>query len=253
MIFDRAVASTYIGELKSHLDPKFVPVFTPDTAIDVGDFGAFEGGRFIKKGNVTDRSLELDIVETPVAAQTFASSGKVNINPSATVQVGDRKLLAATLHFSRSKAIVAAFRAGVDRGVRDADRFADQLARLWTDGELRGDRCVVWHVRRVHGGTVIVLQDGGNDVALAADPTVLGAPMINFGNLSVNVEFGASSKALWTIPPQDGDLLVSMGVYCWRKGKVKDAFGFETKDAAPAAPIRPALLSADDLLDQLSA
>ena len=252
MIFDRAVASTYIGELKTHLDRKFVPVFTPDTVIDVGDFGAFEDGRFIKKGNVTNRGLELDIIETQVAAQTFASSGKVNISPSATVQVGDRKLLAATLRFSRSKAIVAAFRAGVDRGVRDADRFADQLARLWMDGELRGDRCVVWHVRRVHGGTVIVSQDGGNNVALAADPTMLGAPMINFGNLSVNVEFGASSKAVWTIPPQDGDLLVSMGVYCWRRHKVKDAFGFEAEDAAPGAPIRPSLLSADDLLEQLA-
>jgi hypothetical protein len=249
-VFDRAVAHTYIRELQVHLDRKYVPVFTPDTVIEVGDFGSLEDGRFIRKGNVADRGLELDILETRVAAQTFASTGKVTISPSASVQVGDQKLLEATLKFSKSKAIVTAFRRGVDQGVRDADRFADQLTALWTSKDLRTDRCVVWHVRRAHGGTVIVSQDGDNSVALTADPTALGVPAINFGNLALHVELGASTKAVWTIPPQDGDLVVSMGLYRWGGREAEDAFGFITRSPV-ATTGRPALVEADDLLAQL--
>jgi hypothetical protein len=249
-MFDRAIAHTYIRELKVHLDRKYVPVFTPDTVIDVGDFGSLEDGRFIRKGSLIDRDLKLDIRETPVAAQTFASTGKVTIKPGANVQVGGHDLLGATLQFSKSKAIVTAFRSGVDRAVSDADRLADQLSALWTAKELRTDRCVVWQVRRAHGGTVIVSQDGDNNVALTADPTVLGAPAINFGNLSAHVELGASSKAMWTIPPQDGDLLVSMGLYRWSGSAAEDAFGFTTRSGA-ATTGRPALVESDDLLAQL--
>ena len=250
-MFDRAIAHTYIQELRVQLDRKYVPVFTPDTAIGVGDFGPVENGRFIKKGNVADRGLALDILETPVAAQTFASTGKVTISPSATVQVGNRKLLGATLTFRKSKAIVTAFRSGVDQGVRDADRFADQLTALWTSKDLRTDRCVVWHVRRAHGGTVIVSQDSDNSVALTADPTVLAAPAINFGNLSLHVELGASTKAVWTIPPQDGDLVVSMGLYRWGGSEAEDAFGFTTRSPA-ATTGRTTLVETDDLLAQLT-
>jgi hypothetical protein len=249
--FNRTVAQTYIRELKIHLDRKYVPVFTPDTAIEVGDFGALEDGRFVKRGNLADRGLTLDILETQVAAQTFASTGKVTISASATVEVAGQKLLGATLTFKKSKAIVTAFRSGVDQGVRDADRFADQLAALWTSKELRTDRAVVWHVRRAHGGTVIVSQDGNNSVALTADPTKLAAPAINFGNLSLHVELGTAKKAVWTIPPQDGDLVVSMGLYRWGGSEAKDAFGFAT--AAPEATNgRAALVGADDLLAQLT-
>jgi hypothetical protein len=250
-MFDRAVAHTYIRELKVHLDRKYVPVFTPDTVIDVGDFGSLEDGRFIRKGSVADRGLTLDIRETPVAAQTFASTGKVTIKPAATVQVGGRELLGATLQFSKSKAVVTAFRSGVDRAVGDADRFEDQLSALWSSKELRTDRCVVWHVRRARGGTVIVSQDGDNSVALTADPTVLCAPAINFGNLSLHVELGTSSKAVWTIPPQDGDLLVSMGLYRWSGREAEDAFGF-TPRSAEAVTGQAALVEADDLLTQLA-
>lgn len=250
-MFDRAIAQTYLRELKVHLDRKYVPVFTPDTAIEVGDFGALEDGRFIRKGNVADRGLTLDILETPVAAQTFASTGKVTISPSATVQVAGQKLLGATLTFKKSKAIVTAFRSGADQGVRDADRFADQLTELWTSKDLRTDRCVVWHVRRAHGGTVIVSQDSDNSVALTADPTMLGAPAINFGNLSLHVELGASSKAVWTIPPQDGDLLVSMGLYRWGGREAEDTFGYIDRSSA-AIIGRPAPVEADDLLAQLA-
>lgn len=250
-MFDRAVAHTYIRELKVHLDRKYVPVFTPDTVIDVGDFGSLEDGRFIRKGSVADRGITLDIRETPVAAQTFASTGKVAIKPGATVAAGGRELLGATLQFSKSRAIVTAFRSGVDRAVSDADHFADQLGELWTTKELRTDRCVVWQVRRAHGGTVIVSQDGGNSVALTADPTLLCAPAINLGNLSLHVELGASAKAVWTIPPQDGDLLVSMGLYRWSGREAEDAFGF-TGRSAEAGTGRPAPVAADDLLAQLT-
>src|SRR5262249_30627860 len=114
--WSKSIARIYVSEIRDDKDKLVGPIFTPDTAIDAGDFGYFEAGRFVRKGNVTDRGLEVDIEETDHAGFDFASSGKVTIGPSAKVPnpVGG-ELLKASLKFSKGHAVVASFPKGKDR------------------------------------------------------------------------------------------------------------------------------------------
>src|SRR5687767_13011488 len=131
-LFNRSIARIYIEEIRTRLDETVVPIFSPDTAIDVGDFGAFEDGQFVRKGNVDARGIALDIDETAASAFDFASAGKVQIGGSVKVPNplgGD--LVKSTIRFSGSKAVVASFKSGVDRVIGDADRFGEELLKLW--------------------------------------------------------------------------------------------------------------------------
>jgi hypothetical protein len=168
--FRKPIARIYVSEVRERMDPDVVPIFTPDTAIDVGDFGSFEEGRFVSKGNLVKRGVELDIIEDNHVGFEFASGGKVSIGPSVTApNPAGGQLLQATLKFSKSRAVVAAFQGGVERKVSDADTFAETLAKLWASKELRTDRAVVWLVRRATGGTVVVSEEGDNEVQLIAN------------------------------------------------------------------------------------
>ncbi|MCA1691704.1 MAG: hypothetical protein LC733_05700, partial [Actinobacteria bacterium] len=78
-LFSKPIARIYVEELKDHLDDKVVAIFSPDTDLQVGDFGSFEDGQFVTKGNVASRGVELDVRDRKVNPFEFASQGKVSI------------------------------------------------------------------------------------------------------------------------------------------------------------------------------
>jgi hypothetical protein len=254
--FAKPVAHVYVSEVRRKMDPLVVPIFTPDTAIDVGDFGSFEDGRFDRRGNLAERGVDLSVVERPHAGFEFASAGKVSIGPSVTVpHPGGGDLVEATLTFTRGRAVVASFPKGVERAVADADRFAEELARLWASRELKTDRSVVWAVRRATGGTIIVSKEGGHEVKLVASSALLGPAGITLGNLSAGVEFAGAHEAVWKQSSSDQPLVIWARIFRLdeQTREAVDAFGFEPGADLDAhvQSIRPASMSPDDLLAQL--
>jgi hypothetical protein len=252
--FSKPIARIYVSELRTSLDSTVVPIFTPDTAIEVGDVGSFDDGRFVRKASVKDRGLSFDIDENPVNAYEYASSGKVSFGPSAKIPnpMGG-ELLKAVVSFTKAKAVVVSFRGGVQQSVRDADAFSDGLMQLWYRKELRTDRVVVWSVRRATSGTVLVSEDGGNQVEVMADSALLGPAGITLAGLSVGVQFGAERKATWKMPPGDAPLVVWARILGLSKDQasVVDEFGFES-DTRPGGPaIAPVAFTADDLIEEL--
>src|SRR5436189_2286637 len=100
-LFKKPIAHIYVSEVRRRMDPLVVPIFTPDTAIDVGDFGSFEDGRFVRRGNLADRRVALDVTEDHHAGFEFASDGKVSIEPAGTVpNPAGGQLVQAKLKFS---------------------------------------------------------------------------------------------------------------------------------------------------------
>jgi hypothetical protein len=257
-LFNRPIARIYVRELRRRLEPLVVPIFTPDTSIEVGDFGSFDGGRFVRKGNLADRGVAPDVTEDGHAGFEFASAGKVSIGPSLTMPnpAGGGELVKATLNFERSQAVVVSFRPGVDRSVRDADAFGETLVGLWASKELRTDRAVVWSVRRAGGGTVVVSEEGDNEVELVADSALLGAAGITLSGLSAGVTFGFERKATWKLSTSTDELVIWARLYRLdrRAAQAVDAFGFEPGSpelAAHVKSIKPVAVSADDVLSQL--
>ena len=256
-LFSKPIARIYIEEIRTRLDKTVVPIFSPDTAIDVGDFGAFEDGQFVRKGNVDTRGIALDIDETPASAFDFASAGKVQIGASVKVPNplgGD--LVKSTIGFGGSKAVVASFKRGVERVIGDADRFGEELLKLWYTGGLPVERVVVWGVRRAAGGTVMVSEEGDNEVEVFADAAALGPVGITLAGLSAGVTFGAERKATWKLTSSDAPLIAwaRMLRLSDDQRRVVDAFRFDTDASAPpVAGMKPAGVTADDLLAELGA
>jgi hypothetical protein len=257
--FRKPIAQIYVSEMRRRLDKLVVPIFPPDTTVDVGDFGSFEDGRFVRRGNLADRDVHLSVDENKHAGYNFASDGKFEISPSAKVPnpLGG-ELLEATLKFTRGKAVVASFRAGVDRAVADADAFADTLAELWASKKLRTDRAVVWSVRKATGGTIVVSKEGGNQVKLVADSALLGLAGITLAGLSAGVQFGAETGATWKMSDPKIELVLWARLYRLdsKTAQAVDAFAFEPGSpelAAQAKSIKPTGMPTDDVLAQLKA
>lgn len=249
--FSKPAARIYIEEVRASLDKKVVPVFSPDTALDVGDFCSFDDGQLLKRGSVTDRGMTLDVKEEPAAPFEFASSGKVSLSPSVTLpNPAGGELLKTVLSFTRSKAVVASYQAGVERFVRDSDAFGDELMALWYGKALRTDRVVVWSVKRATGGTVLVSEDGNNEVEIFADSALLGPAGITLAGLSAGVTFGAERKTTWRMSSKAKPLVVWARVLKLSRdqAQVVDAFGFEAPARADVSAIKPIPFTADDLL-----
>lgn len=255
--WSKSDAEIYVDEVRNGMDRLVVPIFTPDTALDVGDFGSFEDGRFVRRGNVQDRGIELDIEESPRNPFQFASTGKVKLGPSATVPnpAGGADLVQAKLTFSRSRAVAASFNGGVERSVRDADAFAETLARAWAAKTLKTDRMVVWSVRRATGGTVVISKQSNNEVDVSANSALLG-PAVTLGGLSLGVTFGAETSLTWKTSDPTGALVIWVRLFKLdeKRREAVDGFGFEEGDPEfdrHAAEIEPVAVGADELLGQL--
>jgi hypothetical protein len=255
-LFSKPIASVYVGELRNRLDKRTVPMFPPDTTIEVGDFGFFEDGRFEKRGNVgRDRGLEFEVETDEIGAFDFGSSGKVEMGPSVEVpNPAGGSLLKSTIKFTKSRAVVVAFKGGVEMKARDADAFNDDLLKLWFDRDLPTDRAVVWSVRRMDGGTVIVSESGSTTLDVMADSTLLAAAGITIPNLALGVTFGSESQATWKMSEPDLPLLASIRLVRLQGGQVRDALGFEPgrddlESAIAGKQLEPAF--PDELLEQL--
>jgi hypothetical protein len=251
-LFRKPVAQIYVTEVRQRMDPLVIPIFSPDTAIDVGDFGSFEDGRFVRYGTLADRGVALEKDENPTNPFEFASSGKVSIGPSIKVPnpLGG-ELVSAKLKFEHSRAVIASFKGGFDRSIRDGDAFQDVLADLWASKRLRTDRAVVWSMRGAPGGTVVVSEDGDNELEVSADSALLGPAGITLGNLSLGVNFGAERHATWKMSEPTGKFVVWARLYKLdpRSQTAINAFRFEPGGSRPN--VRTVQYSSDELLDQL--
>jgi len=248
-----STAEIYVDELRSGLDPKIVPLFPPDTAVDVGDFGLFEEGRFIKKGSVSSRGLDVSCDEQAVPPWSWASSGKVSIGPSVSVPgPTGSPLVKATIRFSGARAVLVSFDAGVERSVLDADDFGARLMALWHRGELPADRAVVWSLRRAVRGTVCVSSEKGNTIDVSADPAALAGAALALSGLSVGVRFSGEGQNVYAV--SQGPLVAWLRLLRLDPGdapRVIDAYRFEpgSEDLALAiGDLRPVPLTALDVL-----
>jgi hypothetical protein len=254
MFFSKSVAEIYLKELRTRLDRQIVPIFTPDTAIEVGDYGSFEDGQFVLRGNVArDRGLQFSVRTESVSAFDFGSSGKVTLGPTVELpNPAGGTLLKSTIKFTKSRAVVVSFKEGSESKVDGADSFSDALAKLWASRELRVDRAVVWSVRLAQGGTVIVSEAGDNSVEVMADSALLGPAGLTIPNLSLGVSFGAEQQATWKLSAPDQPLVAWVRLLRLRRSRVEDAFGFETGAAIPVSVDDIEPYDADDLAAALS-
>ena len=257
-LFRKSIASVYVKELKKRLDPLIVPIFTPDTNLEVGAFGSFEDGRFVRKGNVTAKGVSFNVSRKPVGAFDFASSGKVTMGPSVTLPspTGGGDLVSATITFSKSQAVVLSFKDGEEAVVDDADVFGDALMRLWLGNELRRDRAVVWSVRTAAGGTVIASEQGDSAIDVMADAAALGSAGLSLPNLNVGVQFANERKSAWKMSEPDVAMTVWVRLLRVGKAQADDAFNFEPGSdelEQAAAEHSPASVSVDELIENIEA
>lgn len=256
--FRKDLARIYVEEMCDRIDPTVVPVFPPDTTLDVGDYCSFDDGRLVRRGSVVGRAgLSVTVEEHTVGAHGFSSAGKVSISPSVIVPnpVGG-ELAQATIDFHKARAVVASFPSGVERRVPDADAFGEALMRLWYAKELNVERVVVWSVRKAPGGTVVVSEKGGNHVEVLVDTALLGAAGLNLAGLSVGVTFGKERHATWKLSTPDVPMVTSVRLLALAddQKRIVDAFGFvNDRDAvaARAAETRPAAVTSADVLSRL--
>jgi hypothetical protein len=250
-LLDRSAAKIYISEMRAHVDRRLVPVFTPDTFIEVGDIGKLENGRFTGTGSLAELGLDPPVTERPAAGTDFSSSGKVSLGGSANVPgpVGD-PILKATLKFNKDRAVATSFAKGVDRRYAQRDALDARLQALWGEGSLRADRVVVWQVRRATKGTVVVSEEGDNAVELSASAAALApATALSLANIGLGVQFGSETKATWKLSDPDIPLTISIGLVRYSGGQVEDAFGFDRNPGVqPGAVVE---VGVDDLLAQL--
>jgi hypothetical protein len=249
-----ATAAIYLHELRVGFDSEVVPVFTPDTLIDVGDYGSFEKGRFVVRGNVATRGVKVEPKEYPVSPWSWASTGKVSVGPSVKVpSPTGTDLVKMTLTFSQAEAVAVSFESGFDRSVSDADLFGKDLMAMWLRGDLSPDRVVVWNVRQAAKGTIVVSGDKDSTVDLMADAGLLAGAGLSLANMSVGVEFGTQRKSTYKV--SSGPLTMWMRLLRLLPGdapSIGDAYRFEGGPAASDAAVgtrRPVPLTVDDILD----
>jgi hypothetical protein len=227
-------AKVYLEQLKAGLDPTVVPVFEPGLDVDLGAFGSFERGRFNRRGSVVDRGLSLDVRQTELDPWWFATSGGVDLGPSAQVPgLGGKELVKASLTFSKGDAVVVSYGPGSEVSVKDADAFRRQLQDLWLAKQLPLDRCVVWRVRRAPG-LVLVATEKGSVVDVSLDLTALvaaGIAELGLPELRMGVNWRASRGTVYGIT---GDALVqSISLFCWIEDTIQ-SYGFERGESGPA-------------------
>lgn len=251
----RDIARTYISQVRDQVDPTVVPVFPPDTLLEVGDTVTVDDGRLVRRASVLPRVVT-DVTEHPTGPQSFASAGSVSIGPSVQVPnpVGG-DLLKATVRFAKAHAVVASFQAGVQRQVLDADAFGRALLQLWRDGDLNQLHAVVWGVRRCSGGTVLVAQSDGATVDVLADPALLGPAGLTLSGMSVGVELVADQASVWQLSTASVPLTASvrlLGLTADQR-QVVDTFGFEDIGAelGEGALTAPASLTVEDWLSRV--
>ncbi len=240
--FEKASAAIYIRELRERYDSTVVPMFPPDTAVDVGDFGEFVDGQWVRHGSLRDRQeIMPEPNETPIAPFSFASSDKFEFGPSVEIpKPGGGTLLEATMKFSEDRAVAVSFQGGVERSHPDRPVLERHLLALWYGKRLGDDLAVVWKVRRAAGGTLVVSQDGGTSVSVRADAAVLGAAGLSLAGMSAGVAFTHESNATWKLSTEDIPLTTSMWLLRLdpKKREAVDGFGFEASDADIAAATR---------------
>jgi hypothetical protein len=246
-------AAIYLDEMRTGFDPDVIPVFTPDMSVDVGDFGSFENGRFVNRGNVAARGVGLTCRERQIPPWSWASSGKVSVGPSLTLPgPTGNDLVKTTLKFSRARAVAASFESGFDRSAGDADLFGRDLMGLWLSGELSPDRVVVWSVRRASKGTVLVSHEKDNEVELVADAGLLAGAGLTLANMSLGVQFGQERKSTYKVSSGPLTIWVRMLRLLPKDvSRVGDVHRFEpgTDDLIAAIGTRrPVALSVDDVL-----
>ena len=66
----KSTAGIYMQELRG-FDATIVPLFTPDSVVDVGDFGSFKDGRFAIAGSAGTTMLR---VVGPIAVNAISNS-----------------------------------------------------------------------------------------------------------------------------------------------------------------------------------
>lgn len=253
--FSKPIARIYIDQVRKAFDDRTVPIFTPDTDIDVGYVGSFDDGRFEKRGEVGDLGVPVDDDET--GGFEWTSSGEVSFGPSVEVPgVGGEPLIKATMHFKSGKSVAIACPPGRQRQVRDADAFGLKLIDLWSRKQLRTDRVVVWAVRRAPGGTILVSRNGNNSVEVLADAGLIGAAAgLTLSSLAVGVKFGSQSGATWTLSERSKPLVLWARVLKLddKVQQAVDAFGFEATEALQQrlSQERPVEFGPNELLAKL--
>lgn len=257
-LFRKPIARVYVDQLRHAFDDTTVPIFTPDTDIEVGYFGSFDEGRFVKRGKVEDLGVQVQVDQHKTGGFKWASGGAVSFGPSVEIPgPSGEPLIESTVHFESAKSVAVSYPPGTERSVRDADAFGRQLMNLWSERQLRTDRVVVWAVRHAPGGTVIISRERNNTVEVVADAGLLGAAAgISLSSLAVGVDFGAQSGATWALSERSTPLVVWARVLKIddKTKQAVDAFGFEAteefhlrlRDERPA-PFRP-----DELLANLA-
>jgi hypothetical protein len=185
-----SIARIYIDELRHGLDGTVVPVFAPDTRLEVGSIGSFEDDQFIPRGHLRERGAEIPAAPGPTTPTwSFRSQGKVELSPAIELGLPDgTKAFAAKLSFSGGRGVVASFAEVVEMTAVDADDVDRAIWELYLAGRLRPDRLVVWSLRRAARGTVVVSGERGASVKLTAP--VLST--LTLDGLSAGVSFGNS-------------------------------------------------------------
>jgi len=190
-----SLADIYVRELSGSLDPSLVPLFTPDTAVEIGTTGRFVEGRFETTGTLAQLGVPTVEKSLHKAASdwAFTSGDSVQLEPQGEVPgpLGT-PLLTARLRFSGDRAVVAAF-----SGVKEANpsqALDDILWQLYADGRLDPDEVVISYLRTAESGTVVVNRKRDVSVELLADPSVVGA-VLSMQALGLGVTFGAGRQA----------------------------------------------------------
>jgi hypothetical protein len=259
-----SVAAAYIGELKAGLDQTWVPVFPPDTQVNVGDFGSFEDGRWIRRGSVFQRGLTPVLAApTGTAPWSWASTAGVTFGPSVKIPspVGG-ELVEAMISFGGKRGVVVSYGEGAENGVADADQFAAELWQLWWYRSLPVDRAVVWRTRTAATGTVMVAVERGAKVTVSIDAAKLaaiaGAAAVGLAELRLGVNLSAdrgSTYGLSRVGDGTEGLTQWVSLYCLSQKdqpRVIDAHGFQERgDSVPVEPGRPVPGTIDDVMASL--
>ena len=192
-----SIARIYIEELRRGLDETVVPVFQPDTPVEVGTIGSFEDGQFIPRGQLKDRGASFEVRSgAPTPTWAFQSEAGVNLSPAVELALPDgTKIFSAKLSFAGKQGVAISCQEVVETTVDDADDFDRVIWELYLAGKLRVDRLVVWSVRRATQGTVVVATQSGASVDLTAP--VLGA--LTLDGLSAGVNFATSKGVGYSV------------------------------------------------------
>lgn len=182
-----SAAKVYIDEMRKGFDDTVLPVFTPDTTLEVGSICSFDDGRLVSRGHVRDRGGEIPTASgAPTPSWTFATKGAVEFTPAVRVALSDGSpAFSAEVSFGSSRAVVASFGDVVETTAVDADDVDRIIWEMFLAGRLREDRIVVWSVRRATRGTVLVSSGRGATASLTAPV----AEALTLGGLSAGVKF----------------------------------------------------------------